>query len=133
MASTGSGSKAGQVRTGRRARWRSPAAALAAGAVIVWILVPPPPTRRRLPGRRCRPSSPGNVLPPRWLLHTAYWIQHDPAYAGQRGDWSRTRQHSGGLSMVSTASVSAASVFTQHLNPLNTIFGSTLVALLPLA
>jgi len=29
--------------------------------------------------------------------------------------------------------VSAASVFTQHLNPLNTIFGSTLVALLPLA
>src|SRR6516164_8727924 len=42
MASTGSGSKAGQVRTGRPARWRSPAAALAAGAVIVWILVPPP-------------------------------------------------------------------------------------------
>jgi lactate permease len=29
--------------------------------------------------------------------------------------------------------VSASSVFTQHLNPLNTIFGSTLVALLPLA
>jgi lactate permease len=29
--------------------------------------------------------------------------------------------------------VSTASVFTQHLNPLNTIFGSTLVALLPLA
>ena len=29
--------------------------------------------------------------------------------------------------------VSAASVFTQHLNPLNSIFGSTLVALLPLA
>jgi lactate permease len=29
--------------------------------------------------------------------------------------------------------VSAASVFTQHLNPLNTILGSTLVALLPLA
>jgi lactate permease len=35
--------------------------------------------------------------------------------------------------MDSAASVSAASVFTQHLNPLNTILGSTLVALLPLA
>ncbi len=29
--------------------------------------------------------------------------------------------------------VSAASVFTQHLNPLNAVLGSTLVALLPLA
>jgi len=35
--------------------------------------------------------------------------------------------------MVSATSVSAASVFTQHLNPLNSILGSTLVALLPLA
>ena len=35
--------------------------------------------------------------------------------------------------MDSAVSVSAASVFTQHLNPLNTILGSTLVALLPLA
>jgi lactate permease len=35
--------------------------------------------------------------------------------------------------MNSAALVSAASVFTQHLNPLNSIFGSTLVALLPLA
>ncbi|HEY1346380.1 MAG TPA: L-lactate permease, partial [Streptosporangiaceae bacterium] len=35
--------------------------------------------------------------------------------------------------MQTAATVSAASVFTQHLNPLNTILGSTLVALLPLA
>jgi lactate permease len=35
--------------------------------------------------------------------------------------------------MDSAVSVSAASVFTQHLNPLNSILGSTLVALLPLA
>src|SRR5215831_8928161 len=124
MASTGSGSKAGQVRMGSPARWRSPAA-LAAGAVIVWILVPP----AARPGR-LRPAPQGNGLPPRWLLHTAYWIQHDLSYAGQRGDWRNAGRHSGRLpSMLLTA----ASVFTQHLNPLNTIFGSTLVALLPLA
>jgi lactate permease len=35
--------------------------------------------------------------------------------------------------MDPAASVSAASVFTQHLNPLNSILGSTIVALLPLA
>src|SRR5215813_653687 len=59
MASTGSGSKTGQARTGRPARWRSPAAVVAAGAVIVWILVPPPapgglpsePGHRALDGR----------------------------------------------------------------------------------
>src|SRR5215831_14399680 len=59
MASTGSGSKAGQVRTGRPARWRSPAA-LAAGAVIVWILVPPPVLAGRpRPAGRCRAGNAG--------------------------------------------------------------------------
>src|SRR6185369_4666121 len=117
MASTGSGSRAGQVRTGRPARWRSPAAALAAGAVIVWILVPPPVLAGRpwpagsLPGwqhrandRECSAKEAGSAT---WALSArgvnrrmAYWIQpieysrdfgHDRSY--RAGSWSSAGQN----------------------------------------
>src|SRR6266702_1606895 len=91
MASTGSGSKAGQVRTDTPARWRNPAAALAAGAVIVWILVPPPPAPDlRQPDRQRR--LPGPMVIAYGLLNTggrSVMIGLTPG----RGDWSRTRQH----------------------------------------